>query len=206
MENIKVLIADDHDMVRKGIRSWLEIERDIEIIGEADKGKDAIDKVKTMKPDVLLLDLHFPDMNGLDVIKTLRAEKNDTPILVMTGYEKQRAKSVLEAGANGFLNKLETRERIIDAVRWAAKRESGTWVSPSVASELLQTSNALESAGLTKTELKVLALIENNNSKIAEKLFLSEGTIANHISNIYSKLNVSTRIEAATWARKNGIL
>src|SRR5260221_6265913 len=114
MGNIRVLIADDHDMVRKGIRTWLETETDIEIIGEADKGEAALAKVRSLKPDVLLLDLHFPDMNGLDVIRKLRDEKNDTPILVMTGYEKQRAKSVLEAGANGFLNKLETRERSIN--------------------------------------------------------------------------------------------
>jgi len=206
MKKIKVLIADDHEMVRKGIRSWLEFESDIEVIGEAEKGADALAKVSSLKPDVLLLDLHFQDMHGLDMIRSLRGEKNETPILVMTGYEKQRAKAVLEAGANGFLNKLETRERLLDAIRWASKREAGSWISPSVATELMQTNNAVQSAGLTKTELKVLSLIEHNNPKIAEKLFLSEGTIANHISNIYSKLGVSTRLEAAAWARKNGIL
>jgi two-component system response regulator DegU len=153
-----------------------------------------------------MLDLHLPDMHGLDVIRKLRSEKNTTPILVMTGYEKQRAKAVLEAGANGFLIKEETRDRVIEAVRWAASGEDGSWLSPSVAGELMKAGTAIEQAGLTKTELKVLGLIQKSNSEIAEKLYLSEGTIKNHISNIYSKLNVSSRIEAANWARKNGIL
>ena len=124
----------------------------------------------------------------------------------MTGYQKQRARAVLEAGANGFLIKEEKRERIVEAVRWAALREGGNWISPSTAAELLQTDSAIEKANLTKTELKVLGLIEKTNAEIAEKLFLSEGTIKNHVSNIYSKLGISPRIEAASWARKQGIL
>lgn len=206
MDPIRVLIVDDHEMVRKGIKSWLEAEDDIVVIDEANRGQDALDKVATQKPDVLLLDLHLPDMHGLDVIRKIRSEENDIPILVMTGYEKQRAKAVLEAGANGFLNKEEQRERVIEAVRWASRREEGSWISPSIAGELMKAGTAIEEAGLTKTEMRVLALIQKTNSEIAEKLFLSEGTVKNHVSNIYSKLSVSTRAEASTWARKNGIL
>src|SRR5690348_11450385 len=150
MNPINVLIVDDHEMVRKGIKSWLEAEDDIAVIDEANHGQAAMDKVKLLKPDVLLLDLHLPDMHGLDVIRKLRYEKNSIPILVMTGYEKQRAKAVLEAGANGFLNKEEQREQVIEAVRWAARKEEGSWISPSIAGELMKTGTAIENAGLTK--------------------------------------------------------
>ena len=193
-------------MVRKGIRTWLESEPDIEVVEDIERGKDIIAKVEYHKPDVLMIDLHFPDIHGLDVIRALRAAKNNTPILVMTGYEKQRAKAVLEAGANGFVSKEESKDRILEAVRWASRREQGMWISPAVAQEAIQSDKAIAIADLTKTELKVLSLIELSNSQIAEKLFLSEGTVKNHISNIYSKLGVTSRREASTWARKQGIL
>jgi DNA-binding NarL/FixJ family response regulator len=203
---VRVLIVDDHEMVRKGIKSWLDAEADITVVAEANRGGDVLANILSFSPDVLMLDLHLPDKHGLDVIRELRASGNTTPILVMTGYQKQRARAVLEAGANGFLIKEEARERIIEAVRWAALREEGSWVSPSTASELMQTDSAIQKANLTKTELKVLGLIEKSNAAIAEKLFISEGTVKNHISTIYSKLAVSTRLDAATWARKQGIL
>jgi two-component system response regulator DegU len=206
MTSIRVLIVDDHDMVRNGIRSWLEAEEDIEVIEDVASGSVALDRVEKLKPDVLMLDLHLPDMHGMDIIRKLRSEKNDIPILVMTGYEKQRAKAVLEAGANGFINKEEQRDRVIDAVRWAASHEDGNWISPSIAGELMQTDRAITRADLTKTELKVLSLIEKSNSVIAEKLFISEGTIKNHLSNLYSKLGVTNRLEAAAWARKFGLI
>src|SRR5688572_17286572 len=129
MKSIRVLIADDHEMVRKGIRAWLESETDIEVIDEIGRGDQIINGVNTHKPDVLLVDLHFPNLNGLDVIRSLRKDGNGTPILVMTGYERQRAKAVLEAGANGFISKEESRERVIEAVRWAALKEPGVWIS-----------------------------------------------------------------------------
>jgi DNA-binding NarL/FixJ family response regulator len=206
MNPIRVLIADDHEMVRKGIRTWLESEPDIQVVDEIAQGKEIIRKMDELKPDVLMLDLHFPDTHGLDVIRALRSAGNNTPVLVMTGYERQRAKVVLEAGANGFISKEEEKGRVIEAVRWAAKREPGIWISPSAAQEVMQSNSALSRADLTKTELKVLALIDRSNSSIAEKLFLSEGTVKNHISNIYSKLGISTRSEATAWARKQGII
>jgi DNA-binding NarL/FixJ family response regulator len=206
MNPTRVLIADDHEMVRKGIRSWLESESDILVVDDIASGKNIIAKMDFHKPDVLMLDLHFPDAHGLDVIRTLRSKNDTTPILVMTGYEKQRAKAVLEAGANGFISKEESKDRVIEAVRWAAKKEEGIWISPVAAQEVLQSGNAITQAELTKTELKVLSLIEKSNSKIAEKLFLSEGTVKNHVSNIYSKLGVSTRQGAISWARKQGII
>jgi two-component system response regulator DevR len=209
MENtpeVRVLIVDDHDMVRKGIKSWLDAEVGITVVAEVNRGMDAIARILEVKPDVVILDLHLPDKHGLEIIRELRASKNDTPILVMSGYERQRARSVLEAGANGFLNKLEKRERFIDAVHWAAAREPGTWLSPTTASELMQSDSAIRNAELTKTELKVLSLIEHTNTEIAEKLFLSESTVKNHVTSLYSKLNVSNRFAAVAWAKKHGVI
>ncbi|MDP4229880.1 MAG: response regulator transcription factor [Bacteroidota bacterium] len=205
MNAIRVLIADDHEMVRKGIRSWLEAEPDIEVVDDIERAKDVFIKVNHHKPDVLMIDLHFPDRHGLDVIRELRAAGNTTPILVMTGYEKQRAKAVLEAGANGFISKEESKERVIEAVRWASRRENGLWISPVAAKEVVESDKAIAQADLTKTEIKILSLIERSNSEIAEKLYLSEGTIKNHISNIYSKLGVKSRQDAATWSHKHGL-
>ncbi|MDP4200707.1 MAG: response regulator transcription factor [Bacteroidota bacterium] len=203
---VRVLIVDDHEMVRKGIKSWLDAEPDIEVVAEANRGLDVFASIRSFTPDVIVLDLHLPDKHGLDVIRELRAIGDTTPILVMTGYQKQRARAVLEAGANGFLIKEEKRERIIEAVRWAALREEGAWISPTTAAELVQTDSAIEQAHLTNMELKVLGLIEQSNAVIAEKLFLNEGTVKNHVSNIYSKLGATSRTEAASWARKQGIL
>ncbi len=203
---IRVVIADDHEMVRKGLKAWLVAEQDISVVAEGSTGKAVPDLIQLHSPDVLMLDLHLPDKHGLDVIKDLRAAGVQTPILVMTGYEKQRARAVLLAGANGFLNKEENRDRITDAVRWAASGETGTWLSPAAASEWIQSNVAIEKSELTKTELRVLELIELSNALIAAKLFLSEGTVKNHITNIYSKLNLSNRQEAIAWAHQHGLL
>jgi DNA-binding NarL/FixJ family response regulator len=124
----------------------------------------------------------------------------------MTGYQKQRARAVLEAGANGFLIKEEKRERIVEAVRWASLREPGNWVSPITVAELTQTDSAINKVKLTRTELRILALIGKPNAEIAKKLLISEGTVKNQVSNIYSKLDVNSRSDAAAWARKHGIL
>jgi NarL family two-component system response regulator LiaR len=203
---IRVLIADDHEMVRKGIRSWLEDDTDITVIGEASNGTEAISLTAELLPDVLLVDLHFPDISGIEVIKQTRLTNTTTAILVMTGYERQRAKAVIDAGANGFLNKDEKKERLIDAVKWVALRESGTWVSPSAVNDLLKSDTAVAEAHLTDQEVNIIRLIEKQNKQIADVLFLSEGTVKNHISSIYSKLGLKSRFEVADWARKNGLL
>jgi DNA-binding NarL/FixJ family response regulator len=203
---IRVIIVDDHEMVRKGIKSWLESEPDIEVVAEVNRGNDVITNVQSFRPDVIILDLHLPDKHGLDIIRELRAIGEVTPILVMTGYQKQRARAVLEAGANGFLIKEEKRERIVEAVRWASLREPGNWVSPITVAELTQTDSAINKVKLTRTELRILALIGKPNAEIAKKLLISEGTVKNQVSNIYSKLDVNSRSDAAAWARKHGIL
>jgi DNA-binding NarL/FixJ family response regulator len=206
MKSIRVLIVDDHEMIRFGIRRWLEAEDDIEVISEVSGGAAAITQATALTPDVMILDLHLPDMHGVEVIRTLRAGGSEVPILVMTGYERRRARAVLEAGANGFLTKVESRERVLEAVRWAASREEGRWISPTIANELLDSDRQIANANFTKSELKVLAIIERPTAEIATALFLSEGTIKNHLTAIYQKLGLPGRSEAAAWARRQGLL
>jgi DNA-binding NarL/FixJ family response regulator len=205
-EKIRVVIADDHTMVRTGIRSWLEAEADIVVVGEAGTGKEAVRLTLELKPDVLLQDLQMPDMSGLDVIRVVRKELPTAQILALTGHDTHRVKAVLDAGCVGYLTKEERRELIIEAVRWAARRERGVWVSPSVMTDMVKTESAIKDAQLTKAELTVLRHIEHSNGEIAATLHLSEGTIKNHISSIYDKLGVKSRLEAARWAREAGVI
>jgi DNA-binding NarL/FixJ family response regulator len=206
MKIIRVLVVDDHAMIRFGLQRWLEAEPDIEVVGAVESGAVAIALAASLQPDVVLLDLHLPDMLGIDVIRTLRASSEELPLLVMTGYERRRARTVLEAGANGFLTKTESRERVLGAVRWAAAHEEGLWLSPAIAHELIESDAQIAKAQLTKTELKVLAIIDKSAPDIAEQLSLSEGTIKNHLTMIYQKLGLPGRMEAAAWALKNGLL
>jgi two-component system, NarL family, response regulator DegU len=203
---ITVLIADDHEMVRKGIKGWLESEEDISVIAETAFAKEVHQLVIEHAPSVIMLDLHMKEERGMDVIHELRDAGVTTPILVMTGYEKQRARAVLAAGANGFLNKEEKKEGVIAAVRWAAAGGSGTWLGPTAAEDWMRSNHAIDEAKLTKTEIRVLEVIDLPNSEIASRLYLSEGTVKNHISTIYSKLNVNNRAAAVDWAKRYGVL
>ncbi len=203
---INVLIADDHEMVRKGIKGWLESEPDISVVAETAFAKEVHSLVTEFEPTVIMLDLHMKDDHGMDVIRELRASGLSTPILVMTGYEKQRARAVLAAGANGFLNKEEKREGVIAAVRWAAAGGSGTWLGPTAAEDWMRSNHAIDQAKLTKSEIRILEVIDLPNSEIATRLFLSEGTVKNHVSTIYSKLNLNSRAAAVDWAKRHGVL
>jgi DNA-binding NarL/FixJ family response regulator len=193
-------------MVRKGIRSWLESEADIHVVAEGRRGEDVAPMLGEHRPHVLLIDLHLPGIHGLEVISRLRAAGEQIPVLVMTGYERQRARAAIAAGANGFLSKEEKRENVINAVRWAADATGGTWLSPIVATDMLATERAIEAADLTRTELRVLELIESSNTQIAAQLFLSEGTVKNHVAAIYSKIGAKSRPDAVQWAKRHGVL
>lgn len=202
---IRILLADDHDMVRSGIRMWLESEEDMEVVAEARDGEEAIRFTEIHHPDILLIDLHMPQKSGIQVIEHLRAQKNDVRILVMTGYDKSRVKSALDAGADGYLTKEEKRENVLEAIRFSM-RGNGAWISPSVSHLLYQTTKEIQSAELTKTERRVLSLLKKSNEEIAEELSITEATVKNHLSNIYFKLSVVNRLEAINWAKKHGLL
>ncbi|HVZ37689.1 MAG TPA: response regulator transcription factor [Candidatus Kapabacteria bacterium] len=206
LEKIRVVVADDHDMVRAGIRGWLEMEPDLLVVGEARNGEEAVRLVHTLKPDVLVQDIQMPGMNGLSVIRTLREEGSPTRVLAITGFDNSSVRSALESGACGYLTKEEKREVMVEAVRWAAARTKGIWISPAVAADLTQANMAVAEAALTKAEINLLGLLALSNGDIARRLHISESTVKNHITSIYSKLNVRTRREAMEWARRHGLM
>lgn len=206
MSAIRVVISDDHDVVRAGFRGWLEMEEDIQVIGEARNGPETLDLVDQLKPDVLLQDIRMPGVDGLTVIRRLSELGSPTRVLAMTGFDSKGVKAALNSGACGYLVKEEKRELIVEAIRWAARRCKGFWISPSAAEDLTQTDDAVVRTELTKTELNVLRLIEHTNAQIAAQLYISERTVKNHVTSIYDKLGVHTRIEAAKWARAHRLI
>jgi DNA-binding NarL/FixJ family response regulator len=205
-EKISVVIADDHDVVRGGVRTWIEMEHDLCVTAESRNGMDTLEAVRNTRPDVLLVDLHMPMLSGVDVTRQLRKEGSDVAILVMTGYEKNRVRKVLAAGANGYISKEETRETLVGAIRWAARKEAGVWISPSALHLMLEYENALQGAALTRMEMQILGQIDHPNPEICKTLGITDGTLRNHLTNIYFKLRVEKRSEAVTHAQKFGLL
>jgi DNA-binding NarL/FixJ family response regulator len=205
MNRITVLIADEHEMARCGMKQWLESELDISVVAETSVAADVLQLALARKPQVLLLALHLPDKNGYDVIHEIRAAGASLPILVM-GHSEDRSRAVIEAGANGFLFKREGRDQFVSAIRWAASGKHGVWISKAEAAIQQQVDRAIATANLTRTDLNILRLLHLTNSEISAKLSLSVGTVKNHVTGLYSKLGVNTRIEAFSWGHSKGIL
>lgn len=207
-----IVIVDDHPIVRAGMRAILQSAADIEIVGEGTNGADALRLVADLRPDVLALDVQLPDLNGLVVTRQLREKRTSTAILILTAHDDpQTIFGLLESGAVGYVLKDEALETLVNAVRTAARGE--TWLSPAVAGKVVRravagpSSDAAETfSALTPREVEVLRLIGRglDNTSIAQELVLTKRTVQNHISNIYSKLNVTSRTEAALLAVRHG--
>jgi len=214
---ITVVIVDDHPIVRAGMRAILNSASDIEIVGEGVNGADALRLVAELCPDVLALDVQLPDLNGLEVTRRLRVNGSSTAVLILTAHDdSQTVFGLLESGAVGYVLKDEALEMLVGAVRVAARGE--TWLSPAVARQVVDRAvggaPALHPAGmpkeissLTARESEILCLIARglDNTAIAEALCLTKRTVQNHISNIYGKLGVSCRTEAALFAVRSGL-
>ncbi|MEZ4663991.1 MAG: response regulator transcription factor [Caldilineaceae bacterium] len=202
---IRVLLIDDHPIVRSGIRMLLEQAGDILVVGEADRGDDALGLVKRLKPDVLLLDMEMPGKTGVEVARELKAASAPVRVLALSAYDdEQYILNLLAEGAVGYLTKEEALDTIVDAVHGVARGEEG-WFSrratARIASVHLKERNK-DPLQLTERETEVLNLLKKGwaNSRIAEELFLSERTVRFHLTNVYDKLGVSSRAEAISWA------
>lgn len=208
MKKIKVLIADDHMMLREGLKQLLELDGDIAVVEEASDGLECLELVKEIKPDVLLLDINMPKMDGLSVLDRIRKDKNHTKVIILTIHnEIEYLVRAHDKGANGYVLKDSGTNVLKKAIRIVAKGES--YIEPSMLPQLkerLERANSNdEEEFLTKRELEVLKLLAEGlfNKEIAHKLCISEKTVKNHVSNIFKKIGVSDRTQAAVYAIKN---
>ncbi len=214
MNKIRVLIADDHAMVREGLKTILELEEDIEVISQAANGEQAVLFAKTQKPDVILMDINMPVLNGIQAIKMLKDEDCHYKIIVLTIHQdREYLFKTLQLGCEGYVLKDAESSVLIEAIRSVYREQ--TYIQPNMTGELVKELNRVTlieqdksiTNNLTNREIEVLKLIAEGmiNKEIAKKLFISEKTVKNHISNIFKKLDVNDRTQAAIYAYKHNI-
>lgn len=210
---IKILIADDHPVVRDGLSAILETQTDFEVVGEAGNGREAVELVRNLQPDVVLLDLDMPVLDGLEALRLIRAERPETRVIVFTVFDSdERIITAVQAGANGYLLKGDApRQEIFKAVRTVYS--GGALLQPLVAGKLLrhmQTGQPPTSGEepLTEREQEVLELLGRGlaNKEIATRLVISERTVKFHVSAILAKLGATNRTEAVTLAAQKGLI
>ncbi|MFQ5795983.1 MAG: response regulator [Candidatus Bipolaricaulia bacterium] len=205
-QQIRILVADDHPIVREGLIAILSTQPDFEVVGEAATGDEVVQQVTTLQPDVVLLDLEMPQMDGVETIKHLRQAGSDVRVIVFTAFDTdERIVGAVKAGAQGYLLKGTPREEIFQAVRVVHAGES--LLQPVVTSKLLKhISQDVEQ--LTPRELDVLRLLAQGlkNKEIAETLFRSERTVKFHVSSILRKLGAENRTEAVSIAVQKGLI
>jgi NarL family two-component system response regulator LiaR len=209
-ETIRVLIVDDHAVVREGLRTFLELQDEIEVAGEAVDGEDAIREAERLRPDVVLMDLVMPNLDGVGAMRELRQRVPGARVIVLTSFlDDERLLPAVRAGAAGYLLKNVQPQELARAVRTAAAGEA--LLDPAVAARLVE---ALEEDGrdaraeqLTPREREVLALIGRGfaNKRIALELGIAEKTVKTHVGNVLSKLGVSDRTQAALYAARLGL-
>ena len=204
---IRLLLADDHFVVRSGLRAMLESDPDIEIVGEAATGSEAIELVGQTLPDLVLMDLRMPDGDGVEATKRLRELHPDTEVLVLTTYDTDAdILRAIEAGATGYLLKDATRDELLRATRLAAAGE--TALAPSVASRLVDRVRDPGAGALSPRELQILELVAKGltNREIGARLYISEATVKTHMIHVFSKLGVEDRTHAVSEAVTRGII
>ncbi len=210
---ITVLIVDDHAVVRQGIRAFLATQPDIQVVGEAASGEEALRLVEQLVPDVVLMDLVMPGMDGVEATRRIRRVSPRTQVIVLTSYhDDDHIFPAIRAGALSYLLKDVGPDDLADAVRRAARGEA--ILHPRVAARVIQElhgaarEDASPFAELTERELEVLRLIAEglSNAEIAERLVISEKTVKSHVSNILSKLHLADRTQAAVYAWKRGLM
>jgi NarL family two-component system response regulator LiaR len=208
---IRILVADDHAVVRKGIRAMLEIVPDIEVAGEAVDGREAVSEVNQLQPDVILMDLVMPEMDGIEAIRCIKANQPEARILVLTTFAgEDKIFPAIKAGALGYHLKDSSPEDLVQAIRQVYQGESS--LHPVIARKVLQELSLPSERPptvdpLTEREVEVLRLVAQGkgNREIAEKLVITEATVRTHVSNIMSKLHLASRTQAALYALREGL-
>jgi DNA-binding NarL/FixJ family response regulator len=210
---IRILIADDHHVVRRGLTFFLKTQKDIEIIGEAGNGSEAVELARTLKPDLILMDLVMPEMDGIQATKMIKTEMPEIKIMMLTSFSDQdHVIPALEAGASGYQLKDIEPDELINCIRKIMSGENQ--LHPKATSHLLANLSNKESnvrnllEQLTKRELDVLKEIAKgkSNKEIASTLFITEKTVKTHVSNLLAKLELADRTQAALFAVKNQLV
>lgn len=209
---IKIMIADDHSMIREGLKNLLELDGDIQVIAEAVDGEDCLNKLQVVKPDVLLLDINMPKKNGLEVLKSLKSKKSKLKVLVLTVHnEIEYLMKAVDIGVNGYVLKDSESAELKKAIFTVAEGESYIQPSliPALNAKMIETNKDAEKIkSLTKRELDVLKLLAVGmyNKEVGKRLEISERTVKNHVSNIFKKLGVTDRTQAAVFAIRNNLV
>ncbi|MEW6189662.1 MAG: response regulator transcription factor [Actinomycetota bacterium] len=217
MEKIRVLIVDDHTVFRQGLCKLLEAEEDICVIGEASDGSEAIEMVKNLGPDIVLMDIEMPNVDGIKATTEIKEMYPNTEVVALTAYEDdEHLFKAIRAGSTGYISKHSSADEIVEAIKTVSRGES--MITPSLSRRILKKFTSLSKmskshrdllwSDLTKREIEILKLLceGKTNSQIAEILFISERTVKNHIYNIYQKLQCNTRTEAMLKGIKLGLL
>ncbi len=210
-KNIRVLIADDHAVVREGLRTLISAKPGMELVGEATDGNEAVQLALTQQPDVILLDMIMPNKDGLTAIKEIKAENPEARILVLTSFsDDDKVFAAIKAGALGYLLKDSSPQQLIQAIHDVNQGQSS--LHPTIALKLIRELNQPPDLPptedpLTDRELETLRLVAQGlmNQEIAEKLSISERTVGKHVSNILEKLHLANRTQAALYALRKGL-
>ncbi|MCX5225365.1 response regulator transcription factor [Streptomyces sp. NPDC006553] len=209
-KQIRVLLVDDHQVVRRGLRTFLEVQDDIEVVGEASDGAEGVARAEELRPDVVLMDVKMPGTDGIEALKQLRELDNPAKVLVVTSFTEQRTVvPALRAGASGYVYKDIDPDALAGAIR--SVHAGHILLQPEVAGALLSQDDSHGGTGrgstLTEREREVLGLIADgrSNREIARALVLSEKTVKTHVSNILMKLDLADRTQAALWAVRHDL-
>lgn len=216
MNKIKVLIVDDHSLVRQGLSQILSLEPDLDVVGEAKDGEECLQKTKELNPDVILLDINMPNVNGIKALRKLKDMNQDTKVIILTFHEEiEYLFETFNLGANGYIVKDAESDVLVQGIREVYNGVS--YIYPTMAEGDANQLNLLRKgevggtengfARLTKREYEILTLIAEgmNNKDIAKTLFISEKTVKNHVSNVFKKIKVNDRTQAAIYAYRNKI-